>query len=119
MNFGEIPTVCGGEKYGYHFPNCWSFKGGNWLQTYSTHWPILYYAMSKSPFKNASQSLFIAGGSLSPDQSQVIKYFFWGTFMENGLIDLSSLYQSPVDELERNTFGSIFFKFYLSQIKFL
>jgi hypothetical protein len=74
LNFGEIPTVCGGEKNGYHFQDCWSFKGGSWKQTYSTLWPSLFYAMSKSPFKNASQSLFIAGGSGGPDKSQVIKF---------------------------------------------
>jgi hypothetical protein len=76
LNFGEIPIVCGGEKSGGHFPYCWNFKGGNWLQTYSTLWPSLFFAMSKSPFKNASQSLFITGGYAGADKSQVIKFFF-------------------------------------------
>jgi hypothetical protein len=69
LNFGETPIVCGGAG----ISGCWNFKGGNWQQTtFNMNWANVFFAMSKSPFKNASQSLFITGGYGGPDKAQVV-----------------------------------------------
>ncbi len=72
LNFGETPIVCGGRSSG-SYQECWNFKGGNWQQTtFNMNWPNVFFAMSKSPFKNASQSLFITGGYGGPDKAQIV-----------------------------------------------
>jgi hypothetical protein len=81
LTFGETPIVCGGSYYwSTTYQQCWTYIGGVWQQTtFNMAWPNKFFAMTQSPFKNSSQSLFMTGGyngTSDIDKAAVIQLFF-------------------------------------------